>query len=131
MISEWPEVNAIDKDLLTCIEGMMTNVVNIRNIRNERSISPKDPLELYIRDKQTDQSKSMEPLIMKLSNISNVHYTNDKVDNAASFINNNIEFYVPLAGRIDIAAEKEKLLKDLDYNKGFLKSVQTKLTNER
>jgi valyl-tRNA synthetase len=70
-------------------------------------------------------------LIMKLSNISAVHYTTDKVDNAASFINNNIEFYVPLVGRIDIAAEKEKLLKDLDYNKGFLKSVQTKLANER
>jgi len=131
MVSEWPETHAIDKDLLLCFEGMMSNVVNIRAIRNERGISPKDPLELYVRDKQTDQSKSMEPLIMKLSNIGAVHYTNDKVDNAASFINNNIEFYVPLGGRIDIAAEKEKLLKDLDYNKGFLKSVQTKLSNER
>ena len=73
----------------------------------------------------------MEPLIMKLSNLSAIQYTKDKVENAASFITNNIEFYVPLAGRIDIAAEKEKLLKDLDYNKGFLKSVQTKLSNER
>ena len=131
MISEWPETNTIDHNLLKCVEGMMSNVVNIRAIRNERSISPKEQLELFIKDKQTEQSKSMEPLIMKLSNLSAIQYTKDKVENAASFITNNIEFYVPLAGRIDIAAEKEKLLKDLDYNKGFLKSVQTKLSNER
>jgi len=131
MVSEWPDANAIDRNILMCFEGMMSNVVSIRAIRNERGISPKDPLELYVRDKQTDQSKSMEPLIMKLCNLSAIHYTNDKIDNAASFIYNNIEFYVPLEGRIDIAAEKEKLLKDLDYNKGFLKSVQTKLSNER
>jgi len=131
MVSEWPDTNAIDKDLLLCFEGMMSNVVSIRAIRNERGISPKEALELYIRDKQSEQSKSMEPLIMKLSNISAVHYTNDKVENAASFITNNIEFYVPLTGQIDIAAEKEKLLKELDYNKGFLQSVQVKLSNER
>jgi valyl-tRNA synthetase len=30
-----------------------------------------------------------------------------------------------------VEAEKEKLAKDLDYNKGFLKSVQAKLANEK
>lgn len=131
MVAEWPETSAPDKNILTCFEGMMSNVVNVRAIRNDRGISPKDPLELYIRDKETELSKSMEPLIMKLSNISAVHYTNDKIEHAASFISNNIEFFVPLTGRIDVEAEKEKLLKDIDYNKGFLKSVQSKLANER
>jgi valyl-tRNA synthetase len=68
---------------------------------------------------------------MKLCNLSSIRYVDSKTENAASFISNNIEFYIPLGGRIDIAAEKEKLLKDLDYNKGFLKSVQSKLANER
>jgi valyl-tRNA synthetase len=131
MVAEWPEKISSDKDILACFDGMMQNVINIRAIRNDRGISPKESLELYIRDKETPLSKSMEPLIMKLCNLSAIHYTNDKVENAASFITNNIEFFIPLEGRIDVAVEKEKLMKDIDYNKGFLKSVQTKLSNER
>jgi valyl-tRNA synthetase len=34
-------------------------------------------------------------------------------------------------GAIDLAAEKENLLKELEYTKGFLASVDKKLSNER
>jgi valyl-tRNA synthetase len=41
-------------------------------------------------------------------------------------------FYSILAaGTVDMAAERENLLKDLEYQKGFLASVDVKLTNER
>jgi valyl-tRNA synthetase len=32
---------------------------------------------------------------------------------------------------MDTAAEREKLLSELEYTRGFLKSVQSKLANER
>ena len=41
------------------------------------------------------------------------------------------EYFIPLAGNIDVALEIEKLKKELDYTKGFLKSTETKLGNER
>ena len=41
------------------------------------------------------------------------------------------EFYIPLTQNIDIAAEKQRLVQDLDYNRGFLKSVEIKLANEK
>ena len=41
------------------------------------------------------------------------------------------EFNVPLANNIDVEAELEKLNKDLEYQLGFLASVQKKLSNER
>jgi len=131
MVAEWPEAITSDKALLTRFEALMDSIVQVRNVRNERNISPKDPLELYIRIPENPASKSFEPLMMKMCNLSAIHYTNDKVENAASFISSNIEFYVPLAGRVDVEAEKEKLQKDLEYNHGFLKSVQAKLANER
>ena len=40
------------------------------------------------------------------------------------------EYFIPLARNIDVALEVEKLQKELDYTKGFLKSVKTKLGNE-
>lgn len=41
------------------------------------------------------------------------------------------ELSVPLAGSIDAAAERESVLKELEYIRGFLASVDKKLSNER
>ncbi|CAN5469600.1 valine--tRNA ligase [soil metagenome] len=131
MVAEWPDSFTSDKALLTRFDAMMDSIVQVRNARNERNISPKDALELYIRIPDNPVSRSFEPLMMKLCNLSAIYYTSDKVENAASFISNNIEFFIPLAGKINVEDEKAKLLKDIDYNKGFLKSVQSKLANER
>ena len=47
-----------------------------------------------------------------------------------SFIIKNFEFFIPLEDGFDKAYEINKLKKELDYNKGFLKSVENKLKNE-
>ena len=47
-----------------------------------------------------------------------------------SFIIKNHEFFIPLEGGFDKDAEIMKLKKELDYNEGFLKSVENKLKNE-
>jgi valyl-tRNA synthetase len=36
-----------------------------------------------------------------------------------------------LEGNIDLEAERERITKELDYLRGFLKSVDSKLSNER
>ena len=47
-----------------------------------------------------------------------------------SFLIKNFEFFIPLEEGFDKDAEIEKLKKELDYNKSFLKSVQNKLKNK-
>jgi valyl-tRNA synthetase len=41
------------------------------------------------------------------------------------------KFYVESEAIVDTTAQKEQLLKDLEYQKGFLISVEKKLSNER
>ena len=41
------------------------------------------------------------------------------------------EFFIPLEGRIDVDAERQKLEEELQYAQGFLQSVEKKLSNER
>ena len=41
------------------------------------------------------------------------------------------EYFIPVSGNIDIAAEIAKLTEELVYTQGFLKSVQIKLSNEK
>jgi len=73
----------------------------------------------------------MDAIICKLGNIEKVEYTEEKVDGAFGFRVRSHEYFIPLEGNVDIGTEIEKLQKELDYTKGFLKSVNGKLSNER
>lgn len=130
IVSEWPESTSWENEILSRMETLMETVTGIRNLRSEKNISPKEPLELYSKGGSVDFS-ALEDLAKKLCNLSAVHYTDKKIEKAASFIAGGIEFYVPLPQHFNMDAEKEKLKKELDYNKGFLQSVQKKLANER
>jgi valyl-tRNA synthetase len=41
------------------------------------------------------------------------------------------EYFVPLTSNVNPEEEKARLKKDLEYNQGFLQSVQKKLANEK
>ena len=43
----------------------------------------------------------------------------------------NLEFFIPTNAAEDPEAEKEKLTLELNYTKGFLASVEKKLSNQR
>ena len=63
--------------------------------------------------------------------LSRMDYITEKVANANSFLVNSNEFFVPFGDTIDLTAEKAKMEEELSYAKGFLKSVQQKLNNEK
>ncbi|MFM7234576.1 MAG: hypothetical protein ACKOZM_08290, partial [Flavobacteriales bacterium] len=48
-----------------------------------------------------------------------------------SFVTAHAEFFIPFTAQVDVAAEKEKIESELIYARGFLKSVEAKLNNER
>ena len=50
---------------------------------------------------------------------------------SVSFVLGGSEFFIPLEGHIDLAAERARLEKELEYAKGFRDSVQKKLGNEK
>lgn len=131
IVANWPQEETADEKVLRRYAALMDTVTAVRAIRNEKGISPKEALELHIRIQNNPVSQSFEPLIRKLANISAFHYTQQKVENATSFLVSGVEFYVPLGKTIDVEEEKQRLAKELEYNKGFLKSVQSKLANER
>jgi valyl-tRNA synthetase len=75
--------------------------------------------------------KYFDAVIMKLGNIVALEYVSDKVDGALSYRVKSNEYFIPITGNIDIEAEVAKLTEELNYTKGFLKSVQAKLSNEK
>ena len=130
IVEKWPLISAYDRKLLSGFTIASEIIQQLRNIRKQKNISPKESLKLFIRTEKTfDQS--FRDIIIRLANLSHFSSTDQKPENALSFLIRQFEFYLPVSEAIDTDAEKERLKKDLEYNKGFLDSVQSKLANER
>jgi len=130
IISQWPLAKSYDGTLLSNFAIGSEIVQQVRNIRQQKNISPKEQLELFFR-KGDKSDRSFDGIIRKLANLKNFTEADAKPLNSLSFLVNQFEFYIPLAGSIDKDAERERLTKELEYTQGVLKSVQSKLSNER
>ncbi|MEO6884269.1 MAG: valine--tRNA ligase [Bacteroidia bacterium] len=133
IIAEWPEI-ILQKNNFSILEkfNVLSEVVTlIRNTRNEKNISPKIKIPVSIFLKENNYAEKIIFLISKLSNIEIKEYVSQKVESSFSIVVKQLEIYLYLTENIDVEAEKKRLLKDIDYNKGFLNSVIKKLSNEK
>ena len=123
-----PEISAIDTEILDSMNVAKEIIVGVRGVRATKNIPNKDVLTLNVLGAYSDVENS---IIIKLANLDAINAVSEKDAAAASFMVGTTEFNVPLANNIDVEAELEKLNKDLEYQLGFLASVQKKLSNER
>ena len=130
IIANWPKAGAIDTSLLEDFETITEVIAGIRTIRKTQNIPNKEPLALKVINHQI-QSNNLNPIIAKLGNLSVINTIAEKPASSFSFMVKSNEFFIPIGNTIDVTFELEKLQKELDYNKGFLKSVESKLNNER
>lgn len=130
IVATWPSSGAINASLLEEGERTFEIITEIRNTRNSKNLSPKESLKLFVKEEKA-LIQDFWPVVKKLSNISEVSFTKEKVSPAASFLIRTSEFFIPMEGKVDAAKEKETIQKELEYQKGFLASVNKKLENER
>ena len=127
--SEWPKPSLVNSNLLQ--EGTLAFevIAQIRNARNSKGISPKESLKLHSKE-ELKNIASFLPIVKKLSNLQEVYSSSEK-PTGVSFLVGAIEFTIPLEGKVDAAKEREAILKDLEYHRGFMASVDKKLSNEK
>nr|WP_298931201.1 valine--tRNA ligase [uncultured Allomuricauda sp.] len=130
IISNWPKVAEVNTDLISDFDFAAEVISGIRTIRKEKNIAQKEGLELSILN-SGKISAQMDAIITKLGNITHIETVDKGLDGALSFRVKNNEYFIPIGGAIDIEAEIKKITEELNYTKGFLQSVQKKLSNER
>jgi valyl-tRNA synthetase len=101
----------------------------IRSIRKEKSIAFKESLELLVTD--VIDFELYAEVAAKLANTSLPQRVEAAPGACSSFRVSKTEFFIPLSEGVDLEAEREKIQKEIDYLKGFLASVDKKLSNER
>ena len=131
IVAEFPKGGAFDEQLLKDAEVIKTVVAEIRNVRNQKQISPKEALPLRIKVNSDLNYEKWLNIVFKLANVSDTEMVQDKIAGATAFMAGKDEFFIPLTENIDVDAERIRLNADLVYFQGFLKSVDAKLSNER
>ena len=130
IVSTWPEIKPFNAQLIADFENTIEVISGIRTIRKDKNIPFKDTIELKVVNNDK-ASTYFDAIVTKLGNITSLAYVSEKVDGALSFRVKSNEYFIPITGNIDVAAEIAKLTEELNYTKGFLKSVQGKLANEK
>jgi valyl-tRNA synthetase len=131
IVAPYPVAGNFDESLLKNVEVVKSVVAEVRNVRNSKQISPKEGLPLAVKVNSTLSYDKWLRILTKLANLSEIDFVSEKVNGAASFMVGNDEFFIQLNETIDVEAEKVRLNADLIYLQGFLKSVESKLGNER
>ncbi len=134
-VAHYPKGHSADKNFIAQVEQLKDIITQIRDTRNQKGIKMKDALAVCASDTANTRQLFLVPgtkeLVMKLANLNSLDLTDGEVKNSSAFISGTEKFFVILADTIDKEAEREKILKELDYQRGFLKSVDIKLSNER
>ena len=131
IISSWPEFDTkLPIDTINDFEALQNIISGIRNIRKKYQISFKESLNLSVVNND-NFSKNYDSIIKKICNIKDINYVDSEIKDALSFrVESNI-YSLPFEKEIDFDEEIKKIKEDLDYQKGFLKSVNSKLENKR
>ncbi|NMH26999.1 valine--tRNA ligase [Flavobacterium silvaticum] len=129
IISEWPQITSFDESLLKSFEKASEIISGVRTVRKDKNISFRDTISLQLLGTASDTR--FDSVIKKLGNVDSFDQVSEKPQRAASFRVGSEEYFVPLSANIDTTEERAKLTSELDYIKGFLKSVQAKLANEK
>lgn len=131
IVAEWPKPKALNANVLSQMEQVFEVITNVRNIRNSKQIAPKVPLQLLVKTSDQSLYVNYAHILKKTAFLSEINFVNEEQPGAIGFVVKADDLFVPMEGEIDIEKEKENMLKELEYNRGFLISVDKKLSNER
>jgi valyl-tRNA synthetase len=131
MVTRIPEAKKFNKEMITRFESVKEIISAIRTVRKDKEIQNRDKIELLILSDKDNYDTEFLPVVIKLCNLSEINFVTEKQEGTASFMIGTTEYFVPLAGKLDIENEIKKIQEDLNYNRGFLASVMKKLDNER
>ncbi len=138
MVSEFPQEHPqwyseqAEKEA-TLLMGIVTG---IRNIRSETEVHPSAKIAAHIICTDSEKAatiKTFERAVSDMTRLESftIHATSDKPADAATYIYEDIEIYVPLKGLVNVENELEKLARERKKVEDKLKQINGKLGNEK
>jgi valyl-tRNA synthetase len=136
MITSWPIPQSPDEEAETAMQLVMDVVRAIRNARAEYDVEPGHRIVAHMAAGQKyDLLVSQRDVLVELArldpdNLRIAHSLLDTTEQALTLVVGGIEIYLPLAGMVDLNAERARLQKELTYVEDGITRSQKLLSNE-
>ena len=137
MLEPFPEPDSekIDQDAIKEMNWLQQFVLGVRQIRSGYDIKPGKPLTVLLNNgtgsdkNRLTQNEAMLKNLARLDSVSWVEEGNEIPESATALVGE-MQILIPMAGLIDVNAERERLNKEVEYNQGFVVKLESKLKNE-
>ena len=106
-------------------------ITNIRDARNKNQLKNKDKIKLSVESNNKEYYNSIKSLLAKQVNAEAIDFITIAIPGIAIVVGTDKLYLVHEGGSVDTEKQKAELKKELEYMKGFLQSVQKKLSNEK
>ncbi|MBL8690366.1 MAG: valine--tRNA ligase [Rhodospirillaceae bacterium] len=131
---EWPlpKDGWIDRKAQAEIGWVVKLISDIRSVRSEMNVPPGTSLKLQVKDAGPETRRRIAAygdLIRRLARIEGPTETSEIERTAAQVVVDEATFALPLAGVIDLAAERTRLSKEIDKLSGEIGKIDAKLGN--
>lgn len=130
-LKQYDPVHSFNENILHEAELLKKVITSIRDARTKNQLKPKDQIKLSVETEETAQYDNLKSILAKQVNASEILFTKSPVQSAMLIAIEKDRFYIETEKKIDNAAQRDELLKDLQHQRGFLASVEKKLSNER
>lgn len=127
VIAQQKKAEAFNEDIVKNFETAEEIISGVRNYRQTKGISPREAVEVYTSASNFEN----EAVITKLANVTEIHFGKKTDKPSFTFLVGATEVSIPLSENLDLGEEKKKTEEELTYLKGFLISVDKKLSNEK
>lgn len=127
VIAQQKNADSFNEEVIKNFEITAELISGVRNYRQTKGISPRETVEVY-----TNASEfANEAVVRKLANVSEIYFGQKTDKPSFTFLVGATEVSIPLSENLDLGEEKAKTEEELKYLKGFLVSVEKKLSNEK
>ncbi|MBS1633885.1 MAG: valine--tRNA ligase [Bacteroidetes bacterium] len=130
-VKQYSPVSEPDLEVLKSGSLLKEIISGIRDARNKNQIKPKEAIKLSIQTTAKENYSNIKSILAKQVNAEAISFTETPISNSIAVVIQKDKFYIETERKADTSLQKEQLQKDLEYQKGFLISVEKKLSNER
>jgi valyl-tRNA synthetase len=125
------KIGPINKRILEEGKLLKEIITSIRDVKNRNKINPKEPINIYF---EGTSEKDLFKILSKQVFAEKIEYAKGDSEPDITLTVDNLKIFIEVKSfnkTQNSSIQKDQLIKDLDYQKGFLASVEKKLSNER
>ncbi|HSF44582.1 MAG TPA: valine--tRNA ligase, partial [Chitinophagaceae bacterium] len=130
-IAQLSPARTADPAILAYGKLLQESITGIRDARNKAQIKPKEAITLFVQSEVADSYQVIGGILSRQVNASSLELTDKTIGEAIPAVAGKEKFYIVTATPMDMGSQKQELMKELEYLKGFLLSVEKKLGNEK